>query len=254
MSPSPNVPPQAQNTRCAWPAPKRAGLRTIHDPTPTTLHLIFQTTASYQFRYTEKRGGMTEQLTIPPGVELIGECLPGEADQEKILLSGWDYVWRIPRTDVQLLTWGDSIVAAQRTVAFAHNEQAAQAFERKDYQTAERLYAQACVELVAADASFRTIGQARMERAISLICAEAEDAQIVAQLEQAANVYHWAFDEWRVKLAGEHIAVAEEASQIQVFLAQQYLALEEHEKARACVEHVLTWNKRIRLCVKEGAS
>ena len=197
------------------------------------------------FTYAEKRGGMTEQLTIPPGVELIGECLPGEADQETILLRDWNYVWRIPRLDVQITPWQDSVVAAQRTIASARREQAEQALQRKDYQEASRLYARACVELVAADASFRSIGQARMERAVSLICAEAEEAQIVTQLEQAANVYHLAFDEWSVKLAGEHIAVADEASQVQIFLAQQYLALEEHEKARACVEQVLEWNKRI---------
>jgi hypothetical protein len=188
---------------------------------------------------------MTEHLTIPPGVELIGECLPSDTDQEAILLRDWNYVWRIPRADVQVSSWEGSVVAAQRTIASARREQAEQALKREDYPAAERLYAQASVELVAADASFRTIGQTRMERAISLICTEADGEQIVAQLEQAAIVYEWAFSEWETRMAREHIAVAEEASQVQVFLAQQYQALEEDAKALASVERVLAWNKRI---------
>jgi tetratricopeptide (TPR) repeat protein len=245
MSHLPNVPPEVRGTRCAWPAPKPSGLRSIDDPDPIALHLTFQVTATYQFTYAVKRGGMTEILSIPPGVELIGECFPGEADQETILFRDWNYIWRIPRSDVQISPWQDSVVAAQRTMASARQKLAEQAMQREDYPMSERLYAQVGVELVAADASFRTIGQARMERAIALILTEADDEQINAQLEQAASAYEWAFSARETKMAGEHIAVADEASQVQVYLAQQYMALEEDAKALACIEQILAWNKRI---------
>ena len=247
MSPTPSLSPQARVKRSAVPSRQQFNLLTGGPSGYVKLRLVFVAAAVYTISISHKPERVQAQINIAPGAELIGICPPDEPSEGAYQFFGEDYAWIIPCEDVTVTPVEGSVVAEQRVLARERAEAAAKAFEREDYREAVRLYGLAAFEEMAANGSFHGIGRLLMDRAIALVKAEAEEELIEEQLELAARMYEWALTEagWGPRLSTEHITIAEEASQIQVFLATQYLAQEEHAKARACLERLLELNKRI---------
>ena len=239
--------PGARVKRSAVPSRQQFGMLTAEHPSSVQLRLVFMAAATYTISFAEQRQRVQAQLVVPPGAELIGVCAPGEPREGAYQFFGEDYAWIIPCEDVTAAPFVGSVVAEQRVLARERSEAAEAAFGREDYREAARLYDLAAFEELAAGGSFHGIGRLLMDHAIALVKAEAEENVIERQLELANRIYEWALTEaeWGHKLSTEHITIAEEASQIQVFLATRHLAKEEHAKARACLERLLDLNKRI---------
>lgn len=202
----------------------------------------------YTITYEKVRGGTQAQLTVPAGTHVVGICAQGEPTADCYHLLGEHYAWVIVGQDVTVtvLDADYPLVNAQNALAEEHEQQASEHFERKNYRMAQHLYDIASVELIAANGSLWSISRIQMNRVIALVKEEAASELITSQLEQVASTYELALAEGGPSFYGEQIAVAEEASQVQVFLARQYASSDESQKAFKSVERLLELNKLIK--------